>query len=458
MRKIVPYIFVCALFFVMVSNELLTRGMFMDGLIYSSVAKNLSRGVGSFWHLTYTATHFVDFYEHPPLMMFLLGLWFRVFGTTMLAAKGYALLVAGLNAVMVVAVWCRLGFKRETGWLPLLLMLLIPMVPQSVCDNYLECTMSVFVLIAVWCLLHERGWWWPILGGISLVAAFLTKGFTGLFPLTLPFIVWIFKIREYKLLRMVLDTALMLLGLVVTMALIWFTMSDAAAFLTKYFYHQVVDGCQVNVTYRLYIVIKLLVSIIIPLVLTTLIVVFRVVKKTVRWTMTSHEWLVFGAMFALVLCGSLPMMVSTKQRPFYLLTVYPYAVIAFAALSEPFTNHFIKTLNRRWLIVVTGLLLAGAVALNVMQVGKPGRDANLITDMDVIADIVGDGETITIPSALRERWNLQGYWYFYHNVSLDNNIQHNMLLTTVDIGLSEWDGIYRSVELSTKEYKLYVAK
>ena len=156
-KKIIPYIFVCALFFVMVSGELLTRGMFMDGLIYSSVAKNLSQGVGSFWHLTYTATHFVDFYEHPPLMIFLLGLWFKIFGTSMLAAKGYALLIAGLNAVMVVAVWCRLGFKRETGWLPLLLMLLIPIVPQSVCDNYLECTMSVFVLIAVWCLLYERG-------------------------------------------------------------------------------------------------------------------------------------------------------------------------------------------------------------------------------------------------------------------------------------------------------------
>ena len=458
MRKSIPYIFVCALFFVMVSNELLTRGMFMDGLIYSSVAKNLSQGVGSFWHLTYTATQSVDFNGHPPLMMFLLGLWFKIFGTSMLAAKGYALLIAGLNAVMVVAVWCRLGFKRETGWLPLLMLLLIPLVSQSVCDNYLECTMSVFVLAAVWCLLHERGWWLPLLGGVCLVAAFLTKGFTGLFPLMVPLIVRVSKIREYKFLRMVLDTGLMVLGFAVPMVLIWFTMPEAAAFLTEYLKSQVVEGSQAHVTSRSYIVTALVVRMAIPLILTTLIVVWNAIRKSEKWTITSKEWRVFGVMIVLVLCGSLPMMVSTKQRAFYLLTVFPYAAISFAALSEPFASHIVKAMSRRWLIVVTGLLLAGAVVLNIIQVGKPGRDANLITDMDVIADVVGDGQTITIPLALRERWNLQGYWYFYHSVSLDNGRQHKMLLTTADIGLSEWDGMYQSVELPTKEYKLYVEK
>lgn len=454
-KEYLPYIFVCALFFVMVSNELLTRGMFMDGLIYSSIAKNLSQGIGSFWHLTCTKTLSVDFYGHPPLMMFLLGLWFDVFGVSMLAAKGYALLIVGLNVVMIVAVWCKLGFKLDTGWLPLLLLLLIPLVSQSVFDNYLECTMSVFILIAVWCVLHEKGWLWPLLGGFCLVAAFMTKGFTGLFPLALPFIVWGLKIKEYHFLRMSMDTCVMLIGLVIPMVLIWLTILDAAAFLSKYLNIQVYDGIHSKVTPRSYILIKLLAGIAIPLVITTLVVVCQVVKKTTKWKITTHHWRVFGVMFALVLCGSLPIMISTKQRAFFLLTVFPYVAISFAALIEPLANIFIRSKNQRWFTIITGVLLVCAVVLNIIQVGKPGRDTNLINDMDVIAEVVSDGGTITIPSAIRQRWNLQGYWYFYHNVSLDNLNQHNYLLTTTDIGTQEWDGKYQPVELPTIEYKLY---
>ena len=69
MKKVLPYLFVAGLFGLFACNNLLTRGMFMDGLIYTSVASNMAEGVGSFWHPVYTATQFPDFYEHPPLMM-----------------------------------------------------------------------------------------------------------------------------------------------------------------------------------------------------------------------------------------------------------------------------------------------------------------------------------------------------------------------------------------------------
>ena len=60
MKNAVPYLFVIGLFGLFACNNLLTRGMFMDGLIYTSVADNMANGIGSFWHPTYTATQFPD--------------------------------------------------------------------------------------------------------------------------------------------------------------------------------------------------------------------------------------------------------------------------------------------------------------------------------------------------------------------------------------------------------------
>ena len=41
MKNAVPYLFVIGLFGLFACNNLLTRGMFMDGLIYTSVASNI---------------------------------------------------------------------------------------------------------------------------------------------------------------------------------------------------------------------------------------------------------------------------------------------------------------------------------------------------------------------------------------------------------------------------------
>ena len=56
------------------------RGMFVDGVTYASIARNLAEGRGSFWSPSYTATLYPQFHEHPPLGFWLQSLWFRVFG------------------------------------------------------------------------------------------------------------------------------------------------------------------------------------------------------------------------------------------------------------------------------------------------------------------------------------------------------------------------------------------
>ena len=445
-----PYLFVAGLFGLFACNNLLTRGMFMDGLIYTSVASNMAEGVGSFWHPTYTATVFPDFYEHPPLMMWLLSLWFRLFGTGMMAAKAYSVAVLLLTAALMVGVWKQLGFKTSLGWLPLLMLTLIPDVALAAHNNYLESTMTLFVLASVWLVLRGEGVGWHLLAGLMLAAAFLTKGPTGLFPLALPALLWLFGERK-GFGQTATGTLAMAAGLAAPMALLWFCVPDAQEFLRKYFENQVIGGSQTLVTSRTYIVKTLFSHTAVVLVVALAAVLFGILRKSAPWRPTRDSWRRFGLMFALALCGTLPMMVSTKQRAFYLLTVFPFVALAVAALLEPLVRYYEKQLQRPAMTIVTVVVLVAAVVTNALHYGKPGRDKVMLADMDVIAPALQEGETLTITPDLSSNNSLHGYYYFYHHVTLDANAQHRHLLTTED----NMDSTYREIPLPTEQYHLY---
>lgn len=445
-----PYLFVVGLFGLFACNNLLTRGMFMDGLIYTSVAANMAEGVGSFWHPVYTATQFPQFYEHPPLMMWLLSLWMRLFGTSMMAAKGYSVAVVLLTAALTVGVWKQLGFKTSLGWLPLLMLTLIPDVALAAHNNYLESTMTLFVLASVWLVLRGKGVGWHLLAGVMLAAAFLTKGPTGLFPLALPALLWLFGTRK-GFGQAAVGTLAMAAGLAAPMALLWFCVPDAQEFLRKYFENQVIGGSQVLVTERTYIVKTLFSHTAVVLVVALAVVLFGILKKSVPWRPTRDSWRRFGLVFALALCGTLPMMVSTKQRAFYLLTVFPFVALAVAALLEPLARHMEKQLQRPAMTVATVAVLIAAVITNALHYGKPGRDKAMLHDMDVMAAEVHDGELVALAPEQASNNSLHGYWYFYHRVTLDATAQHRHLIAADDVA----DTTYIEVPLPTEEYHLY---
>lgn len=445
-----PYLFVVGLFGLFACNNLLTRGMFMDGLIYTSVAANMAEGVGSFWHPVYTATQFPQFYEHPPLMMWLLSLWFRLFGTSMMAAKAYSVAVVLLTAALTVGVWKQLGFKTSLGWLPLLALTLIPDVALAAHNNYLESTMTLFVLASVWLVLRGKGVGWHLLAGAMLAAAFLTKGPTGLFPLALPALLWLFGTRN-GFGQAAVGTLAMAAGLAAPLALLWFCVPDAQEFLRKYFDNQVIGGSQVLVTSRTYIVKTLFSHTAVVLVVALAVVLFGILKKSAPWRPTRDSWRRFGLVFALALCGTLPMMVSTKQRAFYLLTVFPFVALAVAALFEPLARHMEKQLQRPAMTVATVAVLIAAVITNALHYGKPGRDKAMLHDMDVMAAEVHDGELVALAPEQASNNSLHGYWYFYHHVTLDANAQHRHLIAADDVA----DTTYIEVPLPTEEYRLY---
>ena len=193
------WIFTLAVLISLVVPVLIRDGMFMDGLLYTCVAKNLSQGIGTFWHPHYSPFTHNLFDQQPPLGFGIQAIFFKLFGTSIYVEKFYSFLTLCLGAFLIAKIWAYV-FREEThikraAWMPILFWIIIPVCFWSYSNNILECTMAVFDLLAIYFILkflQRNHFFLLILSGIVIFLASLTKGFQGLFPLAALFFHWSF--------------------------------------------------------------------------------------------------------------------------------------------------------------------------------------------------------------------------------------------------------------------------
>ena len=79
--------------------RLVPQGLFGDGLLYASLARNLAEGKGSMWAPWFSSGYWLDFasgapyFENPPLMIWLEAVFFRILGDYWWVEKLYSLLL-----------------------------------------------------------------------------------------------------------------------------------------------------------------------------------------------------------------------------------------------------------------------------------------------------------------------------------------------------------------------------
>ena len=56
--------------------SLIKDDMFLDGVTYAAISKNITNGLGTFWQPHYTQTKDAAFYGHPPLVFGIQSLFF----------------------------------------------------------------------------------------------------------------------------------------------------------------------------------------------------------------------------------------------------------------------------------------------------------------------------------------------------------------------------------------------
>ncbi len=413
---------------ILLSNSLLTEGMFLDGVTYACISRNMTIGLGSFWNPHYTQTIGNVFHSHPPLAFGLEALLFKVFGDHWWVEKLYSALTFLVSGILIAAIWKRTTNRPRMAWLPLLFWSVMPIVSWIATNNMLENTMTVFVLLSVYLMIvsyQRNNKLWLFLGAFSLFLAFLSKGFTGLFPLVFPVLYCIFDDKR-RWIQGPIDTLLLMVTLAVLSGVMFLAFPPSFSYLKDYINIQVIGGGlhEATISTRFYIVFRWLGQMIAPLVIVSIVLILSKLKTKVFEFPPDKAW--FLIFLILGLMGVLPIMLSVKQSGYYMLAALPFFALACGHLTLSTVNILMLKITpnlRKWMTLgASGILLIGMV-LNVIHIGKYGRDEALIEDVKKrIAE--SDGRTIIeIPPEEYTNWAAHAYFMRYGKISLIPNTQ-----------------------------------
>jgi 4-amino-4-deoxy-L-arabinose transferase-like glycosyltransferase len=465
-RSLPFYFFTAGIFICIIAKDLLLKGMFLDGEIYSAVSKNLANGIGTFWNPQFTETCLSEFHEHPPLAFALQGIFIKVFGEGRLVDKMYSLLMVVITGIIIIEIWKTLKLKH--GWLPLILWLITPTVFWASCNNLLENTLSVFTSLSVLFYLknQENGkFLFLFLSGIALSFGFLTKGFVAFFPLTMPFFSWlILKNKSFG--KMISDSTVVLLSTIVPLLLLIVLFPVARISLFKYINNQVIGSLNNSVTVetRFYI-LKRLTSEILPVVIFCVVFLLWGWMKQFKGILIKENYKKAMIFALLGLSGVIPIMISMKQSGFYIVPAYPLFAISAGILIYPYLDSLISQIKWgssgflvfKWFACC---LFIFGIALSIFLSDRFSRDEKMLRDIYAILPEIPEGSIINITPEMYEDWSLHAYFERYKTVSLDNdlNTRREYLLIKNEYFSDTLSVNYNIVNLNTADYMLFKRK
>jgi 4-amino-4-deoxy-L-arabinose transferase-like glycosyltransferase len=474
----------------------LEKGMVLDGVVYSTVARNLARGLGSFWAPQYTATVHRAFFEHPPLVFWIQSLFFRVLGDSLFVERIYSFLTAVITGVLIVLIW-RLIFRndrelRRYTWLPLILWSVLSINSWSYSNNLLENTMGIFTLAAIALMgkgIKQHNYFFSIWAGVLIFLAVFCKGPAGFFPAAFYLLAWI-VFREMSGRRALINSLLVLFIplLILSLLLLYPAARDNFA---RYISYQIVPSLKgdrlLGGETRRFFILKILFIYTLPL---TVIAIGVFIYGAIRKRLYLLRSNILRWSLLLILTGfaaSLPMIISPKQNYNYLIPSLPYFTLGLGILIVPIINSFLG--STRWREpeirkagALLGIILFISLIYSVSRIkevkstllisykysivptrlrelifpyaaGRIRREEVFISDIRAIGGRLPRGTIISIPESLWERWNYHAYFSRFYDISLDkDNIRRLYLCEKGDHPPSDK---YRLAPLSTQLLDLY---
>jgi len=419
---------------ILILPALLKDGMFMDGLQYACVSKNLAHGQGTFWqpHLSNTwnkeGNH--AFLEHPPLVFGIQSLFFRALGDSRYTERIYSFLTALITAWLIAMIW-RFVFRKEekirnSEWFPVLLWIITPVCFWSYRNNMQENTMGIFTLAAVYFSLRaveKSRRYLPnlLLAGIFTVAAVLSKGLPGLFPLAF---IPVYKAlhKDFTLRKMLLYWLIFLAIVAAGFSLI-LLIPGASESLRFWLFERVFSRIESEVTTsnRFDVIWRIFTELIPALLIAGGLILTGKFRKYNPGNNYRKQALLFIIMG---LAGSLPMLFTLVQKGFYLVPVFPLFTLGLAAISVPFMVHFTEKSDPasgsfRAFRLITLVFLAGILVFSAMQINKTCRDEEVLSDVYRLGSVIPEHSTAGINRTLYANWPLQLYLLRYYDINVD---------------------------------------
>jgi 4-amino-4-deoxy-L-arabinose transferase-like glycosyltransferase len=439
---------------------LVKQGMFLDGLTYSAISRNLAMELGSAWSPHYTLTFHPQFYEHPPLVFILQSWFFRLLGDGLYVERIFTFLTAVFCAWGIYKTWALFEDKEKSSfaWLPIFFWISIPAIAFSFRNNMLDNVVSVFSLFAVYFIsraMREKKYYLSLIGAIFILGAFFSKGPVGLFPLILP-VLYILSFKVENKGKIMMHFALLNATLFLGIFLLFHFIPESKENLVQYFNQQLLPAIkgerEIKTSNRLFILGQVFTSLAVPLLLILLIALFKHRSLTIR----PHERQKSLYFFLIALSASLPLVVTLKQSRVYLLPSLPFYVMALSYFFLPTLKDLLlnkRLLVRKYLKIVQLSFLVLLVAYTIFSFQRYDRDENLIEDVKTLTQIIPEGSIISTQGHCDD-WVLIAYLSRYGNISLDCQERRDYhLLLKKEVPDSD-QFVLQKVELNL--FKLYV--
>ncbi|MEO6166861.1 MAG: hypothetical protein ABIO46_11250 [Chitinophagales bacterium] len=422
------------IFIWLIGVPLMKDGMFVDGVQYAAVSRNLSLGIGTYWEPHYSASLFAHFHQQPPGFIWLQSLFFT-FGADTIYPERLFCFVEGVVMMLLIAyAWKYLNTDpgvSQLTWLPQLIWLSVPTVSWGLRNNVVENAMViadwVSVLLIIQAFEKKGAIFYFLLAVFFLFCASFIKGIQGLFPLATPALYWLATRKiTFKKMTLVSCVMLILIG-----ACYFLLLSYQPAFESyRQYFESRLSGfphtLMQTTNNRLWLLFEMSVELLIPIILFVVAILFYRISTN---PIENQNWLQQkrNSLFFLLtgLSSSLPLLISFEQRTFYTITAIPFFATATSLFIAPALNIFIEKINwndkgkflQHTKILMWVLIMAGII-MGYLNAGKIGRDQELITDVRTIMQYTGSAREIVVSPGLKSQWILHGYFQRYGNISL----------------------------------------
>jgi 4-amino-4-deoxy-L-arabinose transferase-like glycosyltransferase len=466
------WIFTISLMLGLIVPVLIMDGMFMDGVLYASVSNNLAQGYGSMWFLKFSELGFAQnltFHEHPPFVFWIQALFFKAFGSSMYVERFYSLLCGLFTAWLMFKSW-KMMFRDDeklskVGWISVFLWMMIPISFWSFQNNVHENTMGIFILLSFYFSVkgmhyNEKLYLNLILSGFFIFLASFSKGVPGFFTLGVPFLYWA-VFRSFGFLKMVWYSFIMLAVVVGIYGLI-LLIPAANESLSIYFFERLLGRTtsKPTVDSRTWILVRLFMEVL-PVIIICGVTVGIMKWRKVQLHLKKPHLKMSLFLILVGLSGSLPIMLTLVQKPFYFSPSLPFFGLGFAILIAPGLAEVIDRISvsskgYKAFRGITVLCFFGVIVVSALQVGKVSRNPEVVHDMYLVADVVGDHTTINVHERMWNEWDMHCYMVRYWNISWDYRPDYKrdyyLMNTTLEL---ELDSTYQKIDLPTVRYDLY---
>jgi len=422
--------FALSVFCLFTMPRLFSPGMFVDGVTFASVSRNLAEGVGTPWKPYYTDTMFPIEVDHLPLAFWMQSVTFWLFGDLKFLESVYGFALGVLSLLLMHFTWRKVvtDVWKDLSWTPLVLFSLVPMTSWAFGNNLLENTVTFLSMASVAIFLHGAG---SIprtivcgaLAGVLGIAAGLAKGPPGLFVFVTP-VAAFFLTRDPRMEVFVSSVSMILVGGGIALMLLLYEPSRELFRLFLWKKEIYLTFTQTEFGFRPHLFRILPKLLLVPLLF--LIPIYIYAKRPVMRFCDRGS-----AMFlSLALAGSVPYIVTGLLER-YLLPALPFFAMTLAALfaDSLLVIHTILCRNSRIISGMAVSIFAIAILATVKEIGVTRRDSEIHRDLTFNRAQIQPRALVTVcPPEVVFRWPLVAFMQRNYRASLTTEDGRSYLL------------------------------